>query len=65
VFQSKKQEAVFDSGPEAFNLLMKEAVLREFLDDQQDDAIYLGCQAKFYRQNGHHPLPSRNRIKHD
>ena len=32
VFRKKKKEPLFDSGPQAFNLLMKEAVVREFLE---------------------------------
>jgi hypothetical protein len=38
VFRRKKQENLFDSGPEAFNLLMKEAVVGEFLDEQEQRA---------------------------
>ena len=36
VFRKKKKEPLFDSGPEAFNLLMKEAFVREFLDEQEN-----------------------------
>jgi len=34
VFRKKKKKPLFDTGPEAFNLLLKEAVVREFLDEQ-------------------------------
>jgi voltage-dependent calcium channel len=34
IFRKKKKEPVFDSGPEAFNLLMKEAIVKEFLDER-------------------------------
>ena len=37
MFRKKKKELLFDSGPEAFNLLMKEAVVREFLDEQENN----------------------------
>jgi hypothetical protein len=37
VFRKKKKEPLFDSGPEAFNLLMKDAVLKEFLDEQENN----------------------------
>jgi hypothetical protein len=41
VFRKKKKEPLFDSGPEAFNLLMKEAVVKEFLDDQEINVSHL------------------------
>ena len=40
VFRKKKKEPLFDSGPEAFNLLMKEAVVREFLDEQENEVLF-------------------------
>ena len=41
VFRKKKKEPLFDSGPEAFNLLMKEAVVREFLDEQENEVLFI------------------------
>lgn len=41
VFWKKKKEPLFDSGPEAFNLLMKEAVVREFLDEQETEVLII------------------------
>jgi hypothetical protein len=41
IFRKKKKEPLFDSGPEAFNLLMKEAVVREFLDEQEQNVRHL------------------------
>ena len=41
VFRRKKKEPLFDSGPQAFNLLMKEAVVREFLDEQESNVHFL------------------------
>jgi len=40
VFRRKKKEPLLDSGPEAFNLIMKEAVVREFLDENDNVSIY-------------------------
>lgn len=37
MFRKQKKEPLLDSGPEAFNLLMKEAVVREFLDEQENN----------------------------
>lgn len=37
IFRRKKKEPLFESGPEAFNLLMKEAVVKEFLDEQENN----------------------------
>jgi hypothetical protein len=37
VFRKKKTEPLLDSGPQAFSLLMKEAVMREFLDEQENN----------------------------
>jgi hypothetical protein len=41
VFRKKKKEPLFDSGPQAFNLLMKEAVVKEFLDEQESNVHFL------------------------
>jgi hypothetical protein len=41
IFRKKKSKNMFDSGPEAFNLLMKEAVVREFLDEHESNVRYL------------------------
>ena|ERR1700738_3886064 len=41
VFRKKKKEPLFDSGPEAFNLLMKEAVVREFLDENETEVLVI------------------------
>jgi hypothetical protein len=40
----KKKPKLFDSGPEAFDLLMKEAVVREFLDEQESNV----CRLRLY-----------------
>jgi len=37
IFRKKNKEPLLESGPEAFNLLMKEAVVREFLDEQEQN----------------------------
>lgn len=47
MFRKKKKEPLFDSGPEAFNLLMKEAVVKEFLDEQEHNVPYLTYSANF------------------
>jgi hypothetical protein len=44
VFRKKKQEPLFDNGPEAFNLLMKEAVVKEFLDERETNVLHLTSQ---------------------
>jgi len=44
VFRKKKQEPLFDNGPEAFNLLMKEAIVKEFLDEQETNVLHLTSQ---------------------
>ena len=44
IFRRKKQEPLFDSGPEAFNLLMKEAVVKEFLDEQEINVLCISSQ---------------------
>jgi hypothetical protein len=41
IFRKKKKEGLFESGPEAFNLIMKEAVVREFLDEQENVCYFL------------------------
>jgi hypothetical protein len=33
IFRRKRKEEPLDSGPDAFNLLMKDAIVREFLDE--------------------------------
>jgi len=43
IFRKKKKEPLFDSGPEAFNLLMKEAIVKEFLDERDLNACTLPC----------------------
>jgi hypothetical protein len=40
MFGKKKKEPLFDSGPEAFNLLMKEAIVKEFLDERDLIVIF-------------------------
>jgi len=58
VFKKKKKHNVFDSGPEAFNLLMKEAVVREFLDEQGGEVGIISSGANVYR--GLRRLPFNN-----
>jgi hypothetical protein len=59
----KKNKNMFDTGPEAFNLLMKEAVVREFLDEQESNVHY-PCEYNSQRRDL--PLrPFRNSISSD
>ena len=54
VFRKKKKTPVFDSGPEAFNLLMKEAVVREFLDEQAGNVSQSISQANLHSDHPEH-----------
>jgi hypothetical protein len=55
VFRKKKKEPLFDSGPEAFHLLMKEAVMKEFLDEQEINVPYLNDQANYAEGSAANP----------
>lgn len=55
VFRKKKKEPLFDSGPEAFNLLMKEAVVREFLDEQEAEVIFVRCLPDITENSANNP----------
>ena len=64
VFRKKKKEPLFDSGPEAFNLLMKEAVVREFLDERETEVLsvlYLSYIAESSSCNTAGTTPTRER----
>ena len=64
VFRKKKKEPLFDSGPEAFNLLMKEAVVREFLDERETEVLsvhYFSYIAESSSRNIAGTTPTRER----